>query len=384
MSAGQVKFPEQILISFKRSTDHIDTLRSTSTENFAEMAQRGNEKVLITGGNGFLGYAVLSQALDSGFTVLAAFRRHSAAERVRTGPSMQKYLKDGRLSFIVVPDLTAPGALVPAAAGCSGIVHVASPMPSPDADLRTPVVRSIQEVLRAAEENETVRRVVWTSPTMAMREFRRIWEGYSPTDTPLTSDSRVHMEDTFPDDAPLIQRFFSGRVAAMEAVHAHVDRSVSKSCGLRFDVTIIIAGTILGPDELVRSKEEAFGPTRSNALLSFLFHDATANEGLGVDQNEANVPVLAETVHLADCAKGHVRALQLPHGNGVLRKYLLLSDAPYGPTLADAEKIVKDRLPAEAEAISFSGSMGASIFLPHFGSTNTLNTNQERGTRSTT
>lgn len=344
------------------------------------MARDGNEKVLITGGNGFLGFAVLLQALESGFTVLAVVRRESAAQRIRSGRSIQKHLEDDRLSFIVVPELTAPGALVSAADGCSGIIHVASPMPSPDADLRTPVVRSIQEVLRAAEENKTVQRVVWTSPTMAISEFRRIWEGYSPADTPLTSSSRVLLEDTFPDDAPLIQRYFSGRVAAMEAVHSYVNGIVSNGCGMPFDITIIIAGTILGPDELVRGQEEAFGPTRSNALLSFLFHDATANEGLGIDQNEASVPVLAETVHLADCAEGHVRALRLPYKNGILRKYLLLSDVPYGPTLADAEKVVKERLPTEAGAIPFSGSMGASMLPAPFDSTDRLTIGQRRDT----
>ena len=49
---------------------------------------------------------------------------------VRSNPALQAMNKSSQLSFIVVPDITVPGAFDDAVKGVSYIVHIASPIPS--------------------------------------------------------------------------------------------------------------------------------------------------------------------------------------------------------------------------------------------------------------
>lgn len=89
-----------------------------------------SELVLITGGNGFIGFSVIQQALQSGYHVRAAVRRQDGIETITNGPNMQQYVSSGALSFVIVPDNTEKSAYHEAAEGCSYIIHVASPLPT--------------------------------------------------------------------------------------------------------------------------------------------------------------------------------------------------------------------------------------------------------------
>jgi len=86
--------------------------------------------VLITGGSGFIGFAVIQQALQSGYHVRAAVRRQDAMDNITNAPDMQAYVSSGALSFIIVADNTSKTAYHEAAKGCSYIIHVASPLPT--------------------------------------------------------------------------------------------------------------------------------------------------------------------------------------------------------------------------------------------------------------
>lgn len=86
--------------------------------------------VLVTGGSGFIGFAVIQQALHSGYYVRAAVRRQDAIDRITHAPNMQAYVSSGALSFVIVEDNTSKIAYHEAAKGCSYIIHVASPLPT--------------------------------------------------------------------------------------------------------------------------------------------------------------------------------------------------------------------------------------------------------------
>ncbi|KAL8815708.1 MAG: hypothetical protein Q9223_005187, partial [Gallowayella weberi] len=67
-----------------------------------------HELVLITGGIGFVGYAVVVRALQQGYRVRLAIRRENNGEKIKTASSCQKYAAS--IDFVVVEDMTKEGA----------------------------------------------------------------------------------------------------------------------------------------------------------------------------------------------------------------------------------------------------------------------------------
>jgi len=84
--------------------------------------------VLVTGGSGFIGSHIILQLLAAGYTVRTTIRSLKREAEVR------QILKDAgadageRLSFFAA-DLTKDEGWPEAVAGCSYVLHVASPFP---------------------------------------------------------------------------------------------------------------------------------------------------------------------------------------------------------------------------------------------------------------
>ena len=116
-------------------------------------------------------------------------------------------------------------------------------------------------------------------------------------------------------------------------------------------------GWVLGPEELSRSKAEAF--KGSNLLLGWLFAELDISPLLAIPDSDA-APLLSETVHLDDVVEGHVKALDEAKIKGRMRNFLLCSDSPTGPVLMDAAEIVKRKLPKKVEEgkIPCAGKLG--------------------------
>ncbi|KAL8803410.1 MAG: hypothetical protein Q9182_003208 [Xanthomendoza sp. 2 TL-2023] len=89
-----------------------------------------HELVLITGGTGFIGYAVVVRALQQGYRLRLAIRSENDVEKIKTASSCQKHAAS--IEFIVVKDMTKQGAFVEAMNDVSFVIHVASPTGGPD------------------------------------------------------------------------------------------------------------------------------------------------------------------------------------------------------------------------------------------------------------
>ena len=83
--------------------------------------------VLITGGNGHVGFGVLLFALKAGYRVRATVRSHNKANDILQAPSIAALDSTDTLSFVLVPDLLKPGAYDEATQGVDLHIHVASP-----------------------------------------------------------------------------------------------------------------------------------------------------------------------------------------------------------------------------------------------------------------
>ncbi|MRX07027.1 NAD-dependent epimerase/dehydratase family protein [Pseudoduganella sp. FT25W] len=121
--------------------------------------------VLVTGGTGFIAQHCILALLRDGYRVRTTIRAPEREMEVRTQLATGGMKAGERLSFVVA-DLTADAGWAEAAAGCSYVLHGASPTPSGaqtrEEDWIQPAVEGNLRVLRAARATG-VKRVVLTS-----------------------------------------------------------------------------------------------------------------------------------------------------------------------------------------------------------------------------
>jgi dihydroflavonol-4-reductase len=125
------------------------------------------ERVLVTGGSGFVAGHCIRQLLEQGYQVRATVRSpgREAAVRAQLGVG-----PDAPLAFVAA-DLVSDDGWDAAAAGCDFVLHVASPfplhVPRHEDELVVPAREGALRVLRAAR-GAGVKRVVLTSSFAAV------------------------------------------------------------------------------------------------------------------------------------------------------------------------------------------------------------------------
>ncbi len=132
------------------------------TQNMGGMTQ---QRILVTGGSGFIAGHIILQLLERGYLVRATLRslgREDSVRQVLAGAGM---VNAEALSFVSA-DLTDDAGWAEAMTGVDNVMHVASPvMPGHvenEDDVIVPAREGTLRVLRAAHEAD-VRRVVLTS-----------------------------------------------------------------------------------------------------------------------------------------------------------------------------------------------------------------------------
>lgn len=124
-----------------------------------------NERVLVTGGTGFIAQHCMVALIERGFTVRTTVRTLSRETEVRDHLRTAGVDAGDRLAFVRA-DLSDDAGWADAVAGCAYVMHGASPTPSGDqvteADWVRPAVDGNLRVLRAAR-GAGVKRVVLTS-----------------------------------------------------------------------------------------------------------------------------------------------------------------------------------------------------------------------------
>ena len=291
-------------------------------------------------------------------------RRQDAVDVISKGPSVQESLSSGALTFAIVPDNTKPGAYIDAAKDCSFIVHVASPLPTQPGDLVSQAIAGTKAALEAAEATPSIKRVVFTASTSAIRTYERtltkhpanqaVASGRSDEVPLMTADTIVPAQPPVSNDAPGAHRYVNSKLAAHKLIRDYAENHKSSAGG--FSIVNILPGYVFGPTELAQSKSEAFNG--SNLMLSWLFTDLDLSPLLGGKKEDALM--LSETVHLDDVVEAHVKALDTEKVPGKYRNFLLSCDSPTGPVMMDAADIVRRELPEEVAdgKIPFTGYLG--------------------------
>ncbi|KAI0391873.1 putative cinnamoyl-CoA reductase [Xylariaceae sp. FL0594] len=245
--------------------------------------------LLITGATGFIGFKVLLEALEAGWTVRAAVRSASKADFLAKHPKVVALgATDSKLSFVVVPDICDEKAYEEAIKDVTHVIHVASPIPLPFLDPVTgiyePNVKSVKAMLRAALTSPSLGKLVITSSQYGNSPF--------PPNPSLTIDADFRVPDLAgpPFDSG-VHAYWASKVAATNATDAFVR---GKNPG--FDVVLVFPGWVFGRDDRALSVQDFFSGT--NAVLMGLV--------TGRDDPE---PRPSGVVHVSDAAKLHVLAL---------------------------------------------------------------------------
>ncbi len=278
-------------------------------------------RVLVTGGNGYLGTQVIAALLRQGqevrVTVRSASSEPGIREAVRRGDADDSGLE------VVAADLATDDGWARAMVDVEEVHHVASPIPpaqpeDPD-ELIVPAREGTLRVLRAARE-AGARRVVLTSSFAAV--------GYSPKPV------RDYTEEDWTDpDTPGLPPYPRSKAIAERAAWDYLERHPGE-----------IELVVLNPTFII-------GPTLVTALRSSLVAIKAIAEG--------TMPALPRqrfgVADVRDVADAHLKAADTPGAAG--KRYLLLADGPTITWLGLAEAI-RDYLGAAGANVTLQEAPG--------------------------
>ena len=273
-----------------------------------------SERVLVTGGSGYIASFCIAQLLNEGARVRTTVRNLAREPDVRS--AIAKLASAGDRLEIATADLNADTGWREVCADCTAVLHVASPLPSSnpkdDDELVRPARDGALRVLAAARD-AGVRRVVMTSSTAA------VTYGYGSRSQPYT-------EADWSDPANRADSSAYER-SKMIAERAAWDWHASEGAAL--ELVTICPGAVIGP---------------------VLGSDFSASLDIVKKLIDGSLPGLPHfgwpLVDVRDIADLHIRAMRAPEAVG--QRYI-----GAGPFcwMADIARVLRQRVPAIARKV---------------------------------
>jgi len=195
------------------------------------------ERVLVTGGSGFIAAHCIVKLLEAGYRVRTTVRSRNREADVRALVGSVTADPGDTLSFAIA-DLMSDEGWSAAVADCDFVLHVASPfplkVPRNDDELIVPAREGALRVLRAARQRG-VRRVVLTS------SFAAIGYGHDPTPRPFS-------EETWTDTSGTgVSAYVKSKTLSERAAWDFVARE-GGALELSAVNPVGVLGPVLGPD----------------------------------------------------------------------------------------------------------------------------------------
>lgn len=195
-----------------------------------------NERVLVTGGSGFVGVHCIIALLSAGYRVRATVRSLDREPDVRAMLARGGIDDGGKVEFVAA-NLESDEGWAEATSDCTYVLHVASPFPGREPkdenELIIPAREGALRVLTAARD-AGVRRVVLTSSFAAV--------GYGTEER-----QRPYTEQDWTDPSADVSAYVKSKTIAERAAWDFIEREGN---GLELAVVnpVVILGQALGPD----------------------------------------------------------------------------------------------------------------------------------------
>src|SRR3954468_10925546 len=273
-----------------------------------------NGTVLVTGGTGFLGGWCVAELLRRGHRVRTTVRNAAREPAVRTTVERAGVDAGDRLT-VVAADLSDDTGWADAVAGCTHVLHVASPFPpehpkDPD-ELIVPAREGALRVIDASLA-AGVQRIVMTSSVAAVRHGR-----------PPSEDKPYNEDDWTDGDDTRRTPYVRSKTIAERAAWDHVS-----AAGAENRLATVNPGAIIGP---VLNEDHSFSLQSVQRLL----------DGMPA------IPRLGFTfVDVRDVADLHIRALTDPAAGG--QRFLATDEFLW---VADVAAILRERLGERAAKV---------------------------------
>ena len=253
------------------------------------------ERVLVTGGSGYVALEIIAQLLENGDTVATTVRDLNNADKMRPLEALNEQFS-GRLE-VFEANLLRRGSFGPAMEGCSKVFHVAASFLLPaqikdsQKQLIEPAISGTRNVLETVCATPSIERVIMTSTTGAIYgdyiDVRQM-KDETPTEAYFNTSSTA---ETYP-------YHFSKVEAEKEAWR--IAESQSRWC-----LIVMNPGLILGPS---RTSASASGSLfLLDEMMRGLFFYGMPDWWMA-------------TVDIRDAARAHLTAARSPSASG---RYIL-------------------------------------------------------------
>ncbi|KAL9434954.1 hypothetical protein AB3S75_021254 [Citrus x aurantiifolia] len=253
--------------------------------------EEGKGRVCVTGGTGVIASWLIMRLLDHGYSVTTTVRSVPDPEHgnskdlcfLENLPGASERLR------IFHADLSHPDSFDAAIAGCTGVLHVATPVDfedkEPEEVLTQRAINGTLGILKSCLKSGTVKRVVYTSSNAAVF--------YNDKDVDM-------MDETFWSDVDYIKKLDSwGKSYA-------ISKTLTERAALEFaeehglDLVTLIPSLVVGPFICPKFA----GSVRSSLALI-----------LG-NREEYGFLLNTSMVHVDDVARAHIFLLEYPDAKG--------------------------------------------------------------------
>lgn len=274
------------------------------------------EKVLVTGGTGFLGMQMLLQLLNKGYDVRTTVRSLKSKDKVVNTLRENGVTKFDRLSFIEA-DLSRDDNWDEAMEDRDYVLSVASPVffeiPKDEAEVIRPAIEGIMRILKAANRTN-VKRVVMTSNFGAVGFSNQDWHS-------VTTE-----KDWTDENAKGLSAYEKSKLLAEKAAWKYIE---TEGQGLEFATVNPVA---------------IFGPSLdSHVSGSFDLLKGIASGSMKMVPNiELNVVDVRDVVDL------HIRAMITPEAAG--QRFIATTDGMI--SMPEIAELLRKERPQLAEKIS--------------------------------
>jgi nucleoside-diphosphate-sugar epimerase len=257
-----------------------------------------NNRILVTGAAGYLASWVVEQLLHKGHAVQTTVRDLNDRQKIQHLLDLSRRFPDNLSLFEA--DLLAEGSFDRAMAGCSVVIHTASPYfhekpRNPQTQLIKPALNGTLNVLASVNKTETVTRVVLTSSIAALYN--------DACEVGSSVNHTVQEADVNPNKDVSHNPYAYSKMVAEQAAW-----QVQKKQD-RWELITIHPGAIFGP-----SLSKRTDATSVDMMIQFLngsFHAGVPRLWLGV-------------VDVRDVAAAHVQAALLPTASG---RYIIVAES---------------------------------------------------------